>query len=159
MQWRKLIQIPTNIQKMINNHLSDYKMEKLNPKNIENILALTPLQEGMLFHYLQDPQSPLYFEQLSLEISGEIDVPYFEKAWNTVIETNEMLRTVFRWEKLEKPSQIILKEHKCNVIFYDLSAKDGSQKKTALDRNQKERPARRLRFTPGSFSGHFMQAG
>ena len=107
-------------------------MEKLDPKSIENILALTPLQEGMLFHYLQDPQSGLYFEQLCLEISGEIDAPHFEKAWNVVSETNEMLRTVFRWEKLEKPSQIILKEHKCNVIFYDLSAKECSQKKTTL---------------------------
>ncbi|MDQ1353286.1 MAG: hypothetical protein QG657_3592, partial [Acidobacteriota bacterium] len=43
-------------------------MKNLNPKRIANILALTPVQEGMLFHYLQDPQSELYFEQLSLEI-------------------------------------------------------------------------------------------
>ncbi|HLP57836.1 MAG TPA: condensation domain-containing protein, partial [Candidatus Deferrimicrobium sp.] len=103
-------------------------MEKLDPKNIENILALTPVQEGMLFHYLQDPQNGLYFEQLSLEISGEIDAALFEKAWNTVIESNEMLRTVYRWEKLEKPSQIILKEHKCKIIFHDLT----KQKKPAL---------------------------
>ena len=53
---------------------------------------------------------------------------YFEKAWNIVIKTNEMLRTVFRWEKLEKPSQIILKEHKCKVIFHDLSDKDSGQR-------------------------------
>ncbi|MCX6583774.1 MAG: amino acid adenylation domain-containing protein, partial [Candidatus Aminicenantes bacterium] len=107
-------------------------MEKLNPKRIENILALTPLQEGILFHYLKNPGSDYYFEQLSLEISGEIDVRQFEKAWNTVIETNEMLRTVFRWEKLEKPSQIILDERHCQVIYYDLSAKDNNRKKTAL---------------------------
>ena len=108
-------------------------MEKLDPKGIENILALTPLQEGMLFHYLQDPHSQLYFEQLSLEISGTVDIQFFEKAWNVVVETNDMLRTVFRWEKLEKPSQIILKEHKCKVIFHDLADKDGDQKKTALE--------------------------
>ncbi|HLP57950.1 MAG TPA: condensation domain-containing protein, partial [Candidatus Deferrimicrobium sp.] len=82
-------------------------MEKLDPNQIENIIALTSLQEGMLFHYLQVPQSQLYFEQLSLEISGEIDVSHFEKAWQVVIETNEMLRTVFRWEKVENPVQIV----------------------------------------------------
>ncbi|HLP62179.1 MAG TPA: amino acid adenylation domain-containing protein, partial [Candidatus Deferrimicrobium sp.] len=103
-------------------------MEKLDSKNIQNILALTPMQEGMLFHYLQDPQNGLYFEQLSLEISGEIDVPLFERAWNAVSESNEMLRAVYRWEKLEKPSQIILKEHKCNVVFHDLT----TPKKPAL---------------------------
>ena len=53
------------------------EIKKLDKQDIENILALTPLQEGMLFHYLQDPRSGLYFEQLSLEISGEIDVQLF----------------------------------------------------------------------------------
>jgi len=108
-------------------------VEKLDPKSIENILALTPLQEGMLFHYLQAPRGGLYFEQLSLEISGTIDSALFEKAWNTVVRTNEMLRTVFRWEKMEKPSQIILKEHQCQLIFHDLSAKDGDQRNAELD--------------------------
>jgi hypothetical protein len=74
-------------------------MEKLEPKTIENILALTPLQEGLLFHYLKEPRSGLYFEQLSPGISGEIDVKLFEDAWNGVIETNEMMCPVFRWEK------------------------------------------------------------
>ncbi|HLP48552.1 MAG TPA: condensation domain-containing protein, partial [Candidatus Kapabacteria bacterium] len=108
-------------------------MEKLNPQYIEDIIALTPLQEGMLFHYLQDPGSRLYCEHLNLEISGPIDRPLFENAWQAVTQTNEMLRTVFRWEKLAKPSQIVLKEHQCRVIFYDLSAKDNCQKKTALE--------------------------
>ncbi|MCX6581229.1 MAG: amino acid adenylation domain-containing protein, partial [Candidatus Aminicenantes bacterium] len=107
-------------------------MEKLDPIDIENILALTPLQEGMLFHYIQDSQSELYFEQLCLEIFGEIDARHFEKAWNIVIQTNEMLRTVFRWEKLEKPSQVILKELPCEIRFHDLSGMDNDQTKKAL---------------------------
>ena len=107
-------------------------MEKIDSKNIENILSLPPMQEGMLFHYLKDSRSSLYFEQLSLEISGSIDAKLFEKAWNLVIQANEMLRTVFRWEKLEKPSQIILKEHTCEIRFHDFSGMDGDQKKTAL---------------------------
>jgi hypothetical protein len=36
-------------------------------------------------------------------VSAKIDVEIFEKAWNVVIETNETLRTSFRWEKLNKP--------------------------------------------------------
>jgi hypothetical protein len=104
-------------------------VERLDPKRIENILALTPLQEGMLFHYLKDPGSDYYFEQLTLQISGEIDVQRFEKAWNFVIETNEMLRTVFRWEKLETPIQIILKEHILHPGYYDLSGLDANEKK------------------------------
>ncbi|HLP62678.1 MAG TPA: amino acid adenylation domain-containing protein, partial [Candidatus Deferrimicrobium sp.] len=107
-------------------------MEKLDPKSIENIFALTPLQEGMLFHYLRSPHSELYFEQLSLEISGTIDIQVFQKTWHLIIETNEMLRTVFRWERLEKPSQIILKEPPFELRFHDLSDMGNDRKKTAL---------------------------
>jgi hypothetical protein len=104
------------------------KLIKLNKENIEDIIALTPMQEGMLFYYLKDPASDLYFEQLCLEISGEIDVKYFEQAWNSVVENNEMLRTVFRWEKMEKPTQVILKEHYIKVRYYDLSSRDDEEK-------------------------------
>ena len=53
--------------------------------------------KGMLFHYLKDPESEQYFEQLSLGITGKIDVELFKKTWNFVIKTNEILRAVFRW--------------------------------------------------------------
>ena len=53
-------------------------MKAADKKNIEDILALTPMQEGMLFHYLHLPQSELYFEQLSLEISGIANIELFE---------------------------------------------------------------------------------
>ncbi len=97
------------------------KMKKIEKKNIESILALTPMQEGMLFHYLKEPQSQLYFEQLSLEITGEIHKTTFEKTWNNVIQTNEMLRAVFRWQKMENPVQLILKKHKIQPIYFDHS--------------------------------------
>ncbi len=97
-------------------------MKKVVKKNIEAILALTPMQEGMLFHYLKDPGSDYYFEQLCLEVSGEIDRQCFEKAWDFVIETNEMLRTFFRWEKVKNPIQVTLKGHRVKPGYYDLSS-------------------------------------
>lgn len=92
-----------------------------NRKNVEEILSLTPLQEGMLFHYLNSPDDNLYCEQLSLKLSGEIDLQNFRKAWDMVIETNEMLRTVFRWTKLKRPVQIVLKTHSLQFHTHDLS--------------------------------------
>ncbi|MFC2146041.1 amino acid adenylation domain-containing protein [Acidobacteriota bacterium] len=107
-------------------------MEKLDKKNIRDILALTPMQEGMLFYYMKNPDSDIYFEQLSLSISGEIDIRSVEKAWNFVIETNEMLRAVFRWEKVESPIQIILKEHKIGLKYYDFPGGGSGEKKKWL---------------------------
>jgi hypothetical protein len=91
-------------------------MEK---ENLLDMTALTPLQEGMLFHYLKDPDSGIYFEQLSLSISGEIDKDCFKRAWVHVAQTNEILRTCFRWKKLKEPVRVVLKEHEPEMVFYD----------------------------------------
>jgi amino acid adenylation domain-containing protein len=122
-------------------------MKKLDKKNIENILALTPTQEGMLFHYLKNREGTQYSEQLCLDISGEIDIKRFEKTWQILTETNEMLRTQYRWEKLEKPAQIIMREHKCNLYVYDLTDKNISRKKAALEEIKTK--DRQKTFDPG----------
>ena len=106
---------------------------KLDKKDIEGILALTNMQEGMLFHYLKDPGSEYYFEQLSLDISGEMDRAIFERAWDFVTRSNEMLRTVFRWEDVGNPIQIILKENKLQPEYYDLSGRDDDETQKELE--------------------------
>jgi amino acid adenylation domain-containing protein len=96
-------------------------MKKTVEKNLEDIIALTPMQEGMLYHYLKDPNSELYVEQLALDIPGTIHRQTLETAWNFVVETNEMLRTLFRWEKMTKPVQTVLKTYPVNLQYHDLS--------------------------------------
>jgi amino acid adenylation domain-containing protein len=108
-------------------------MKNFDKKNIEDILALTPMQEGMIFHYLKEPESDAYFEQLSLSIKGDIHLDSFEQAWNFVIRTNEMLRTVFRWEKVENPVQIILNEHQLQLKYYDFSVKAAGERENFLE--------------------------
>ena len=116
-------------------------MEQLAKQDIEDIFALTSMQAGMLFHYLKDPGSDLYFEQLCLKMSGTIDIQIFEKAWNMVVETNEMLRTVFRWQKVKEPVQMVLKEHRPDLRYFDLThpSRQGSgvEEITARDREEK----------------------
>jgi amino acid adenylation domain-containing protein len=109
------------------------EMKKLDKKYIKDILALTPTQEGILYHYLKEPGSNYYVVQLSLDISGEIDFKTFVSAWNFVIESNDMLRTVFRWEKVEKPGQVILKNHYLVPAYHDLSGKGAHEMQTAAE--------------------------
>lgn len=119
------------------------KRKTLDKKNIEDILALTPIQKEMFDFYLEAPGHDPYFEQLSLNITGFIDYYYFEQAWNHVIQDNQMLRTLVRWESADKPMQIILKEHKLKPAFHDLSHKRNIDKQKNLekiktgDRNKK----------------------
>lgn len=101
---------------------------KLEKENIQDIVALTPMQEGMLSHYLKDPGTDLYFEQLVLELLGPLDTTRFETAWQSVVDSNEMLRTLFRWDKIEKPLQIIKKHHPITLRYFDLTLGETGEK-------------------------------
>jgi len=98
------------------------KTNRLNREDIQDILGLTPMQEGMLVLYLREPKSLVYFEQLSLTISGRIDFPIFQKAWQFVVDANQSLRTLFRWEKMSSPTQVILKHHQPVIHEHNLLA-------------------------------------
>ena len=99
---------------------------KSKTKNIEDIFALAPMQEGMLAHYLKAPHDHRYFEQLCLKLVGEIDRERFECAWNVVAANNEMLRTLFRWDKVREPVQIVLKKHTIKPRYFDFSGKSAN---------------------------------
>ncbi|RBP02126.1 condensation domain-containing protein, partial [Rossellomorea aquimaris] len=94
---------------------------KIDKSNIEDIVALSSTQEGILYHHLKDVRSNKYFEQFSLTLNGKLDKELFEEAWNYVVKNNEALRTVFRWKKLKQPIQVILKEKEIKKEYYDLS--------------------------------------
>lgn len=102
-------------------YLVEVTTKKIDKKNIENILSLSPMQEGVLFHYLLNKKSNYYLEQLQIKVTGQLDIILFEKTWNIVAKNNEMLRTVFRWENFSNPIQVVLKSHNVNISLYDIS--------------------------------------
>jgi hypothetical protein len=107
---------------------------KVDKEDIQDVFGLTPLQEGMLFHYLENSRSDLYFEQLCLEISGKIALATFKRAWNFVVASNEMLRAVFRWQHVRHPSQLILRQHRISVTSYDFSGLNHGRKEQWLNK-------------------------
>ncbi|HEY6392851.1 MAG TPA: amino acid adenylation domain-containing protein [Bryobacteraceae bacterium] len=76
-------------------------------KNVEEILPLSGMQHGILFHVLSAPGSDLYVEQAAWTIEGDLDTAAFERAWNVAIERNPALRTCFFTEKLDHPVQVV----------------------------------------------------
>ncbi len=75
--------------------------------NIEDIYPLSPLQQGMLFHTLYDPESEVYFEQLSCTLRGALDTDALRRSWQSVIDRHTILRTGFFWERRDKPLQVV----------------------------------------------------
>ncbi len=109
---------------------------KLDRNSIEDIIGLTPIQEGMLFHYLYNRDSEQYFEQLSISLEGNINVDKIREAWNFVINANSMLRTIFRWNNIEKPVQIILKSKLVQITEYDFSYEEKNVQESLLNKTK-----------------------
>jgi amino acid adenylation domain-containing protein len=74
---------------------------------IQDMYELSPLQQGMLFHTLLEPESHLYFEQVVIPFQGAVHRRAFEAAWQDVIDLNDVLRTSFHWEEIQKPIQVV----------------------------------------------------
>ncbi len=75
--------------------------------DIEDILPLTPMQQGMLFHSIYSPEASQYFEQSAWILTGPLDVPAFKKAWQLIMDRHSALRAAFVWEGLDEPMQVI----------------------------------------------------
>lgn len=86
-------------------------IDYLNKKNalgkIENIFHLTPLQEGMLFHDIYEPDSDQYHILLTWKYQGKLDKNLLHDAWRAVIKSHQVLRTRFVWENVEHPLQLV----------------------------------------------------
>lgn len=102
---------------------------------IADIYPLSSMQEGMLYHYLMNPSSEMYFEQTCVEVQGELDITLLEAAWNQIIERNETLRTIFRWEGLERPLQIVLtsRARSCRFRQIEMTESDPVERSTRLE--------------------------
>jgi len=98
--------------------------KKIDKGNVEDISALSSIQEGILFHYLSDPDSSQYVEQLCLTLTGSTDLDKIKETWKTLVKSNEVLRTIFRWKSLDKPMQITLIQHEIPMDVVDLSKED-----------------------------------
>lgn len=106
----------------------------LTPANVADVYPLSPMQKGMLFHSVYEPGSSVYVEQLSLQLAGAIDHTAMEQAWQHLVRSHELLRTVFRWRKLAEPAQVVLKQRPFVLDVVELDATPGTpQEDTALD--------------------------
>src|SRR4029077_20827612 len=60
----------------------------------EDVLGLTPLQQGMLFHEELAPEQ-VYVVQSTCELVGPLDVETYRACWQRVIARHAVLRSAF----------------------------------------------------------------
>src|SRR5260221_675410 len=76
--------------------------------NVADMYPLSPMQQGMLFHALNEPGTGVYFSQVSYVIDP-LDPAAFRFAWTQMVRRHPVLRTGFLWENLREPVQVVKK--------------------------------------------------
>lgn len=99
---------------------------------IQRIYPLSPLQQGILLHYLKGEESGSYIQQISFDIRGKLDIDLFEKSFDGLINHYDVFRTIFVYEGFEEPRQVLLRERHSQIIFEDISSLSREQQLTYI---------------------------
>ncbi|MEC4885101.1 MAG: amino acid adenylation domain-containing protein, partial [Scytonema sp. PMC 1070.18] len=89
--------------------------------DVEDIYPLAPVQEGMLFHANYDSQNGAYLQQVTAEITGNLDVIRFQQAWEHCIQRHPSLRASFIMRDLPRPLQRIHRHIDLPFVYQDWS--------------------------------------
>ncbi|MEO3871997.1 amino acid adenylation domain-containing protein [Nonomuraea sp. B12E4] len=77
-------------------------------KAVSDVLPLSPLQEGLLFHATFDNQGvDVYTVQVLADLEGPLDAAALRLAVGTLLERHPNLRACFRYRKSGEPIQVI----------------------------------------------------
>ncbi|MGB3465111.1 MAG: amino acid adenylation domain-containing protein, partial [Cyclobacteriaceae bacterium] len=91
-----------------------------NKTELEDVYPLSPMQEGILFHVLSDPESDGYFEQINYKVKGELSLDLISRSIEFLISRHSVLRTSFHWEGHTRPLQVVLPSRKINIKYEDV---------------------------------------
>ncbi|SDT39739.1 non-ribosomal peptide synthase domain TIGR01720/amino acid adenylation domain-containing protein [Pseudomonas asplenii] len=87
--------------------------------DIEDIYPLSPMQQGILFHAVDEPDGAAYTNQLRADVR-QLDVERFRAAWQQALDSHEVLRSVFVWpQDLAAPLQIVRRRVDIPLVVHD----------------------------------------
>ncbi|MDU8418594.1 condensation domain-containing protein, partial [Pseudomonas syringae] len=93
--------------------------------NIQDIYALAPLQEGILYHHLAADEGDPYVLQMLFAFDDRECLAGFAAALQSVVERHDILRTSVVWEGLEQPVQVVWRNAKLSLEEVAIDPLDG----------------------------------
>ncbi|WP_081482891.1 non-ribosomal peptide synthetase [Gluconacetobacter diazotrophicus] len=93
--------------------------------NIQDIYALTPLQDGILFHHLLAERGDPYLLAGQMAFADREKLDHYLETIQTIVDRHDVLRTCFIWEGISNAAQVVLREANLSVTELKLDPTDG----------------------------------
>jgi len=89
--------------------LDEERLETLQSRfpTLEDVFPLSPLQQGLLFQALYEPESSAYFVQVRLELKGEVRGEILRAAWQRALDRHGNLRAAMVFTADSPPLQVV----------------------------------------------------
>ena len=93
--------------------------------NIQDIYALSPLQDGILFHHLMASEGDPYVISNEMTFAERGLLDRFLSAVQQVVDRHDILRTAFLWQGLSQPAQVVWRRAQLSVTELKLDPRQG----------------------------------
>ncbi len=93
--------------------------------NIQDIYALSPLQDGILFHHLLANEGDPYLLVSQMVFADRSLLDRYLAAVQQVVNRHDILRTAFVWQGLSAPAQVVWRQAQLSIIELTLDPVDG----------------------------------
>nr|WP_168509945.1 non-ribosomal peptide synthetase [Streptomyces sp. S1D4-11]QIY97413.1 amino acid adenylation domain-containing protein [Streptomyces sp. S1D4-11] len=103
-------------------------------RQVEDVYPLTPMQSGMLFHSLAEPDTGAYFEQMTFVLDGVTDPALLERAWQHVARRIDVLRASAVWEDVDRPLLVVHRRAAIPTAHLDWRGLPEPEQRAELDR-------------------------
>ncbi|MGX5556801.1 SDR family NAD(P)-dependent oxidoreductase [Bacillus cereus] len=115
--------------------LKDSTIENLvrGDSNIQGIYPLTPMQQVILTHNLFSAGSGLDTGLFACQINGPLCKERFREAWQWVMNRHSILRTTFRWRRVDYPVQLVYGNAKLPWKEHDWTALTPGEQASAYE--------------------------
>ncbi|HEV2679567.1 MAG TPA: amino acid adenylation domain-containing protein, partial [Rhodanobacter sp.] len=95
--------------------------------NIQDIYALSPLQDGILFHHQLSTEGDTYLSMSQLGFTDRSLLDRYLTAIQLVVDRHDILRTAFVWEGLSTPAQVVLRQAQLKITEVEVEAGTASE--------------------------------
>ncbi|EQB97683.1 non ribosomal peptide synthetase, partial [Photorhabdus temperata subsp. temperata M1021] len=94
--------------------------------NIQDIYALSPLQDGILFHHLLADKGDPYLLVSQMRFAARSLLERYLAAVQWVVDRHDILRTAFIWQGLSVPAQVVWRQAPLSVTELTLNPAEGA---------------------------------